>query len=98
MIESGKLQKAVDLTIAAGYQLDKSAFEFLSMLATTEDPAAVMVKAIRRIEDLKEKPFFIQKHFLEQLLKSAESAEEIAREPQAPWRSSSTGDQGSRGY
>jgi DNA polymerase II small subunit len=81
MSETEKLQKAVDLTIAAGYQLDRDAFEFLSMLATTEDPAAVMAKAIRHIEDLQDKPFFIQKHFLEQLLKSARSAEEIICEP-----------------
>jgi DNA polymerase II small subunit len=85
MSETEKLQKAVDLTIAAGYQLDKDAFEFLSMLATTEDPAAVVAKAIRQIEDLQDKPFFIQKHFLEQLLKPAQSAEEIIREPQVPF-------------
>jgi DNA polymerase II small subunit len=75
MSEAEKLQKAVDLTIAAGYQLDKDAFEFLSTLAKTADPAAVMAKAIRQIEDLKEKPFFIQRCFLEQLLKPAESAQ-----------------------
>ncbi len=90
MNETEKLQRAVDLTIAAGYQLDRDAFEFLSMLATTEDPAAVMTKAIRQIEDLQDKPFFIEKHFLEELLSSAGSAQEIVYErlepssPEAP--------------
>src|SRR4030042_572609 len=90
MNETEKLQRAVDLTIAAGYQLDRDAFEFLSMLATTEDPASFMTKAIRQIEDLQDKPFFIEKHFLEELLSSAGSAQEIVYErlepssPEAP--------------
>ena len=84
MSETEKLQKAIDLTIAAGYQLDKEAFEFLNMLATTEDPTAVMAKAIRQIENLHEKPFFIERHFLEELLKSGESAKEIVNEHLAP--------------
>ena len=87
MSETEKLQKAVDLTIAAGYQLDKEAFEFLNMLATTEDPTAVMAKAIRHIENLHEKPFFIQRPFLEELLKSAESAKEIVNEQLASFPS-----------
>jgi DNA polymerase II small subunit len=87
MSETEKLQKAIDLTIAAGYQLDKEAFEFLNMLATTEDPTAVMARAIRQIENLHEKPLFIQRHFLEELLKSGESLKEIVNEQLAPFPS-----------
>ena len=77
MSETEKLQKAVDLTIAAGYQLNKEAFDFLSLVATTEDPTQIVTKAIRQIEQLQTKPFFIEKTFLQQLLKTPEPAKEI---------------------
>jgi DNA polymerase II small subunit len=78
MSELEKLQKAVELTISAGYQLDKDAFEFLSMIATTEDPTVLVTNAIRQMENSPERPFFINKRFLEALLKSSEAIKEIA--------------------
>ena len=60
-----KLQTAVDNTIAAGYQLDSEAFEFLTSVAATQDPAALISKALLEIQDLEEKPFFIEKGFLQ---------------------------------
>jgi DNA polymerase II small subunit len=81
MSETEKLQKAVELTIAAGYQLNKEAFEFLSMVAATEDPTEIVNKAIRRVEDLKEKPLFIDRSFLEQLAKESEPAKETLAKP-----------------
>jgi DNA polymerase II small subunit len=77
MSETAKLQKAVELTIAAGYQLDKEAFEFLSTVAATEDPTEIMSKAVQKIKDLKEKPLFIDRTFLEQLIKGQEPATKI---------------------
>lgn len=77
MSETEKLQKAVELTIAAGYQLNKEAFEFLIRVATTEDPATIVAKALRQIENLEEKPFFIERSFLEELLKTTEPTKEI---------------------
>lgn len=77
MSETEKLQRAVELTIAAGYQLNKEAFEFLSIVAATEDPTEIMSKAIEQIETLQEKPFFIERSFLEQLLRTPEQAKEI---------------------
>lgn len=81
MSETEKLQKAVELTIAAGYQLNKEAFEFLSTVASTEDPTEIMSKAIQKIEDLKEKPLFIDRSFLEQLVKEQEPTKEILIQP-----------------
>jgi DNA polymerase II small subunit len=75
--ESEKLRKAVELTIAAGYQLDQEAFGFLTMIASTADPTEVMTKAIKTVETLNEKPPFINKNFLERLLSNAEVAQEI---------------------
>jgi len=76
MSEAEKLHKAVEVTIAAGYQLNKEAFEFLSTVAATEDPTEIVSKAIQKIQSLKEKPLFIGRSFLEQLVKETEPARE----------------------
>ena len=76
-----KLQKAIELTITAGYQLNKEAFEFLSLVASTEDPTNIISKAIRKIDGLKEKPLFIDKNFLEQLVKESELSKEVLAQP-----------------
>jgi DNA polymerase II small subunit len=62
-----KLQKAIETTIAAGYQLNSEAFEFLSQNSGTSDPVDVMNCALQKLQDLEEKPFFIDKVFLETL-------------------------------
>lgn len=80
MSEKEKLQKAVDLTIAAGYQLNKDAFEFLNMLATTEDPALFIAKAIHQIEKLQDKPFFIDKRFLQELVSPSGLSKEVVNQ------------------
>lgn len=96
-----RLRKAVEITIAAGYQLNQEAFGFLNMLASTEDPTEIMGKAIKRIESLAEKPLFIDRSFLEQLLETSATAKEITvnveeptskkpSEPQPPWESQVT--------
>jgi len=81
MSEAEKLQKAIETTIAAGYQLNRDAFEFLSIVAATDDPTAIMNKALQRIEELEEKPLFIDRSFLETLLKQPEPSEEKHAQP-----------------
>ncbi len=81
MSDTEKLQKAVELTIAAGYQLNREAFEFLSTLAATDDPTEIINKLIQKIETQKEKPLFIEKSFLEELLKKPEPSKEIISQP-----------------
>ncbi|MCW4018492.1 MAG: DNA-directed DNA polymerase II small subunit [Candidatus Bathyarchaeota archaeon] len=76
MNELGKLQKAVEITIAAGYQIDREAFEFLSSDIIIDDPATVMAKALQKIECLEEKPMFIGKSLLEAVLQEPEAKEE----------------------
>jgi len=66
---SEKLQEAVSFAIAAGYQLDKEAFELLKKLSETRDPFALIKEAIKRIELLSEKPLFIGRGFLEEVTK-----------------------------
>jgi DNA polymerase II small subunit len=73
MEDKDKLQRAVEATITAGYQLNSGAFELLSMLATKDDPITLINKALQRIEELEEKPIFIDKGFLETILKPAET-------------------------
>ncbi|MEM2102682.1 MAG: metallophosphoesterase, partial [Candidatus Bathyarchaeia archaeon] len=64
-----KLQKAISITLSAGYQLDKEAFQFLNDLAQTEDPLTIIEYAIKNLETLPEKPLFIAKSHLEEATK-----------------------------
>jgi DNA polymerase II small subunit len=73
---SERLQKAVELAIAAGYQLDKEAFEFLSIIAVTENPVEIVSKALRKLDTLKDKPLFIGKRVLEEFVRKPEPAAE----------------------
>jgi DNA polymerase II small subunit len=75
-VVSERLQKAVELTIAAGYQLNKEAFEFLNAVAATEDPVEVMSKALEKIDALKDKPLFIGRSLLEELIKKPKPSDE----------------------
>ncbi len=84
MIEREKLQKAVEAAIAAGYQLNTEAFDFLNAITATDDPTIIMSKALQRLEELKEKPIFIDKIFLETLFKSQETTETAKKEESQP--------------
>ena len=68
MSEKEKLQKAIEATILAGYQLNSEAFEFLSQNSDTTDPVGIINLALQKLADLQEKPFFIDKVFLETLV------------------------------
>jgi DNA polymerase II small subunit len=81
MSATEKLQKALELTIAAGYQLNKDAFEFLSSITLTEDPTEIVSKALQKIRALKEKPLFIEKSFLESLLREEPTKESPIPQP-----------------
>ena len=70
MVENEKLQKAIEATMAAGYQLNSEAFEFLSQNSGTTDPLEIMNMALQRLQTMQEKPFFIDKVFLEALMQS----------------------------
>ena len=63
-----KLQRAIQATIAAGYQLNSEAFEFLIQNSETNDPVTIMKLALERIQELQDKPMFIERGFLETLL------------------------------
>jgi DNA polymerase II small subunit len=76
MSEDEQLQRAVSFTIAAGYQLNKEAFEFLNEISKTEDPLRLMEGAIRKFEGLPEKPLFINRSFLEETVKETPPQEE----------------------
>lgn len=76
MSDTEKLQRAVSSTIAAGYQLNKEAFDLLSLASATEDPTEIMSKALQRIEGLEQKPFFIDRDFLGQLLNDSQPPKE----------------------
>ena len=81
-----KLQKAIQDTIAAGYQLDSEAFAFLSKNADLADPVDIMDLALQKLADLEDKPFFIDKVFLEALLQqlTAPAVQTEESEPEQP--------------
>lgn len=78
---SGKerLQKAIEATIIAGYQLSSDAFEFLSNNCGATDPLAIMNMVLHEIERLEAKPFFIDKIFLENMLKQLSQQHQAAQ-------------------
>ena len=63
-----KLQRAIQATMAAGYQLNSEAFEFLIQNAETNDPVIIMNLAFERIGFVQDKPMFIERVFLEALI------------------------------
>ena len=69
-----KLQKAIETVITAGYQLNSEAFDFLNMIATTDDPVVIVRKALQRLDKLEEKSFFIDRLLLEALVKPTEQS------------------------
>jgi len=77
-----KLQKAIQATIAAGYQLDSEAFAYLSTVAENDAPAEILRTAMQRIEALSTKPVFISRDFLEETIGTMEATENIeAQQP-----------------
>ncbi len=68
---SERLQRAVSLTIEAGYQLDKKAFDFLNSLSKTEDPIKLMEETIKKLESSPETHLLIDKNLLEEVAKEA---------------------------
>ena len=67
MSTNEKLQKAIEAAITAGYQLNSEAFEFLRINSDSADPIYLMNLALETLANMKEKPFFIEKIFLEAL-------------------------------
>ncbi len=78
---SERLQKAVALTISAGYQLDKEAFDFLESTSKTRDPVKLMEETVKKIESLPEKPLFIGRDLLEKTLGEVFPEEEMKPPP-----------------
>ncbi|HML02469.1 MAG TPA: DNA-directed DNA polymerase II small subunit [Candidatus Bathyarchaeia archaeon] len=78
-----KLQKAISITLLAGFQLDEEAFRFLNIVAQTEDPTEVMKEAIKRAGNSPKRPLFIDRSHLEEVTKelSPGSAESIPSPP-----------------
>jgi DNA polymerase II small subunit len=74
-----KLQKAVSITLSAGFQLDKEAFQFLNTLTPTEDPTELIRQTIKKLENTQNRPLFIARSHLEEAINeiSPKAAEEM---------------------
>jgi DNA polymerase II small subunit len=69
MNEKERVQKAIETTITAGYQLSTDAFNYLCQCSKETDPLTIMSMVLHEMKNLKEKPFFIEKNFLENMVK-----------------------------
>ncbi len=81
-----RLQKAVSFTIASGYQLNKEAFNFLSIISKSQDPIKLMEEVVRKTKALAGKPLFISRDLLEEVTKELfpEGEEEKPQQPLPP--------------
>lgn len=76
MINSERLQKALEITISSGYQLSREAFDFLKLVAATEDPVEVISKALEVAKIMRNRPLFIERSLLEDVIRVKENKEE----------------------
>ncbi|HLN90159.1 MAG TPA: DNA-directed DNA polymerase II small subunit [Candidatus Binatia bacterium] len=77
-----KLERAIQASIGAGYQLNSEAFEYLCQNCETLDPVNVMSLALERIQALEDKPMFIERAFLEELLQQQSVSTQEMQIPQ----------------
>jgi DNA polymerase II small subunit len=83
MSENERLQKAIEATIIAGYQLSSDAFNYLCQNCKGMDPLAIMNMVLHEIKSLKEKPFFIEKIFLENMVRQLTQTHQTAQAVQS---------------
>jgi DNA polymerase II small subunit len=74
-----RLQKAIEATIIAGYQLSTDAFDYLCHSCEGTDPLAIMNMVLHEMKGLKEKPFFIEKVFLENMVSQLTQTRQAAQ-------------------
>jgi DNA polymerase II small subunit len=79
MNKNERLQKAIEATIIAGYQLSNEAFDYLHHNCEEIDPLSIMNMVLQEIKNLKEKPFFIEKIFLENMVKQLTQTHQTAQ-------------------
>jgi DNA polymerase II small subunit len=79
MSENKRLQKAIDVTMATGYQLSADAFNYLVHCSKETDPLAIMNMVLHEIKFQKEKLFVIEKIFLEQMVKQLTQTHQTAK-------------------
>ncbi|XHH08128.1 MAG: DNA-directed DNA polymerase II small subunit [Candidatus Bathyarchaeia archaeon] len=79
MSENERLQKAIEATIIAGYQLSTDAFDYLCHSCEGTDPLAIMNMVLHEMKSLKEKPFFIEKIFLENMVRQLTQTRQAAQ-------------------
>ena len=79
MSEKERLQKAIEATINTGYQLSTDAFNYLLYCSKETDPLSIMNMVLHEMNTLKEKPFVIEKIFLENTVKQLTQIHQAAQ-------------------
>jgi DNA polymerase II small subunit len=79
MSENERIQKAIEAAITTGYQLSTDAFNYLLLCSKENDPLSIMHMVLHEMNTLKEKPFFIEKIFLENMVKQLTHTHQAAQ-------------------
>jgi len=79
MSEKERLQKAIETIITTGYQLSTDAFNYLYHCSKEMDPVSIINMVLHEINILKEKPFIIEKNFLENMVKQLTQTRQAAQ-------------------
>jgi len=79
MSEKERLQKAIETIITTGYQLSTDAFNYLCHCSKETDPVSITNMVLHEINTLKEKPFIIEKNFLENMVKQLTQTHQAAQ-------------------
>jgi len=82
MSENERLQKAIETTIIAGYQLSNEAFDYLRHNCKEIDPLAIMNMVLYEIKKMGKKTFIIEKNVLEHVAKQLTQTHQAAQATQ----------------
>lgn len=75
-----QLQRAIIKTIKSGYQINSEAFDFLSKTTFKEDPLKIINIVLERLNQLDNKPLFIDKIMLEQCVVQTKTIKKFNQE------------------
>ncbi len=79
MSENERLQKAIDTTITAGYQLSSDAFNYLCQCSKETDPLTIISMVLHEMKTLKEPSFLIEKKNLENIINQLTQTRQAAQ-------------------
>ncbi len=84
MSEPKTMQQAVSLSLTAGYNLDREAFNLLYTISKTEDPIRLIELTLKKLDKCAERPLFISRSLLEEVVKETFPETKETKPPTVP--------------